>query len=305
MTRVEIPYPPFELATRVGALAADDMALYEEIGRRTREEILDLLPDGWSFEGKRVLDFGCGAGRTLRHFLGEAAVAEIHGCEIDAASVDWLETNLSPPLHVFRNEETPPLPLAGDSFDLIWAISVFTHLTDHWAGWLLELHRLLREDGLLIATILGPALAEEWHPAAPRRGDDDAVLEDRIGMNVIHFDRGWDLGGPAVFHSAWWIEEHWGRAFEILSLREDGFIPMGEWRGQGVALLRRKQGRPTVEEFERIDPAERREIAALEHNVRQLHRELTRERGARQWLEAQRAALAEQPAREPDRATSS
>ena len=24
-----------------------------------------MLPEGWTFEGKRVLDFGCGAGRTL------------------------------------------------------------------------------------------------------------------------------------------------------------------------------------------------------------------------------------------------
>ena len=146
--------------TRVGDVRGR-LALYEEIGRRTRREILDLLPEGWSFEGKRVLDFGCGAGRTLRHFLDEAAVAEIYGCEIDAPSVAWLEANLSPPLHVFRNEEAPPLPLEADSFDLIWAISVFTHLTDHWADWLLEHHRLLRDGGLLIATILGPELADD------------------------------------------------------------------------------------------------------------------------------------------------
>jgi SAM-dependent methyltransferase len=303
VTRVEVPYPPFELATRVGALAADDMALYEEIGRRTREEILDLLPDGWSFEGKRVLDFGCGAGRTLRHFLGEAAEGEFHGCEIDGPSVDWLDAHLSPPLYVFRNEEAPPLPLEDASFDVIWAISVFTHLTDHWAGWLLELHRLLRDGGLLIATILGPALAEEWHPAAAGHEDPGVRPADRIGMNVLHFDRGWDLGGPAVFHSAWWIEEHWGRAFDIVSLREDGFIPMGEWRGQGVALLRKRPVELTVSELERIAPTDEREVHALRHNVRQLHRELKNERETREWLEAQQAVLTEQLARSSEQTT--
>ena len=24
-----------------------------------------------------------------------------------------------------------------------------------------------------------------------------------------------DSGGPFVFHSEWWLREHWGRAFEI------------------------------------------------------------------------------------------
>jgi SAM-dependent methyltransferase len=276
---LEVPLPPVELVDRVGAVGGD-LAVYDLIGRRTREEILALLPAGWSFEGKRVLDFGCGAGRTLRHFVAEAELAEIHGCEIDAPSVAWLEANLSPPFHVFRNEEAPPLPLESGSFDLIWAISVYTHLTDYWADWLLEHHRLLRDGGLLIATILGPALADEWHPGAPDpRVSEPTSPDGRIGMNVMHFDRGWDLGGPATFHSAWWIREHWGRAFEVLELREDGFIAIPPWRGQGVVVLAKRPGSPTVEELERIDPAEPRELAALQHNVRQLHAELGKLQG--------------------------
>ncbi len=280
MTNLELPLPPVDLVDRVGAVGGD-LALYQEIGRRTREEILALLPEAWSFEGKRVLDFGCGAGRTLRHFVAEADVAEIHGCEIDAPSVAWLEANLSPPFHVLRNEEAPPLPLESDSFDLIWAISVYTHLTDRWAEWLLEHHRLLRDGGLLIATILGPELADELHPAVPDARDADrGAPTDRVGMNVVHHDRGWDLGGPATFHSEWWIREHWGRAFDVLELREDGFIALPRWRGQGVVVLAKRPGAaPTVEELERIDPAEPREVAALRHNVRQLHAELARARG--------------------------
>jgi len=280
VTNLELPLPPVELVDRVGAVGGD-LALYQEIGRRTREEILALLPEGWSFEGKRVLDFGCGAGRTLRHFVAEAEVAEIHGCEIDAPSVAWLEANLAPPFLVFRNEEAPPLPLESGSFDLIWAISVYTHLTDRWADWLVEHHRLLRDGGLLIATILGPDLADQLHPAVPDpRHPDRGTPADRVGMNVVHHDRSWDLGGPATFHSAWWIREHWGRAFDILELREEGFIALPRWRGQGVAVLARRPGAPTAEELERIDPAEPRELAALRHNVRQLHAELARVQGS-------------------------
>src|SRR5215207_4960131 len=129
MPRVR-PYPPPALANRVGSLegAADPYAYYEDLGRRARADILRVLGPDWSFEGKSVLDFGCGAGRTLRHFLTEAETAEFWGCDIDSDSVEWLDRTLCPPLHVFRNETDPPLPLPDRSLDLIWAISVFSHL---------------------------------------------------------------------------------------------------------------------------------------------------------------------------------
>ena len=89
-------------------------------------------------------------------------VGEFHGCDIDGPSIAWLTENLSPPLRVFRNEEAPPLPLESNSFDLIWAISVFTHIADLWAAWLLELHRDPPGWRLLFATIHGPDRSEEW-----------------------------------------------------------------------------------------------------------------------------------------------
>jgi len=200
------PLPPFELANRVGR--GDS---FEEAGRATRLEIVKHLPESWSFAEKRVLDFGCGAGRTLRHFVEDARAGEFHGCDIDGPSVAWLAENMSPPFHVFRNEETPPLPLDGDSFDLVWAISVFTHISDRWAAWLLELHRILREGGVLFATIHSPDRSEEWAkvPRDERPGRSATPSEvDRVGMNVLNYGRSWDEGGPTVFHSEWWLREH-------------------------------------------------------------------------------------------------
>jgi hypothetical protein len=31
---------------------------------------------------------------------------------------------------------------------------VFTHITEHWSAWLLELRRVLKPDGLLLASFL-------------------------------------------------------------------------------------------------------------------------------------------------------
>lgn len=194
---------------------------------------------------------------------------------------------------MFRNEEAPPLPLDSGSFDLVWAISVFTHITDRWASWLLELHRILRDGGLLFATIHGPDRSEEWGkaPKDDRPGRSGARSEaDRVGMNVLNYGRSWDEGGPTVFHSAWWLREHWGRAFDIDSIEEHGVMLGPQWNGQGVVVLRKRVVEIAVEELERVDPNDMREVEALRHNLRQLHYESLSAREAVGWLQSQQAA---------------
>src|SRR5947209_5587329 len=112
--------PPEDLTHRVGGWyqGPDREWLFDQFGRLTRDELLVLLPDGWSFEGKRVLDFGCGSGRVLRQFLAEAQRAEFWGCDVHEPSIEWLRANLVPPLHVFVNSELPPLPHEAGSFDV-------------------------------------------------------------------------------------------------------------------------------------------------------------------------------------------
>jgi SAM-dependent methyltransferase len=258
-----LPVPPSELVHRVGKIDDPDLvAAYEAIGHRCRERIERLLPAHWSWDGKRVLDFGCGAGRTLRHFLDEAERAEFYGCDIDRPSVAWLTDHFSPPLHVFENNETPSLPQPDEFFDLVYAFSVFTHLTDHWAGWLLELHRVLKPDGLLFATFLNEGLWPDFG-----RG---AWEEDRVGMNVIKKWNPWQSGGPIVFHSEWWIREHWGRVFDILFLERHD--PAEAPQEQGAALLRRRPVQLGSADLERSSN-DARELAAAQHNVEQLHQE--------------------------------
>jgi SAM-dependent methyltransferase len=253
------PLPPMALADRVCSLGDADNALetYDRRGAEARAALLDLLPEDWSFDGRRVLDFGCGAGRTLRHFLDEAQHAEVWGVDIDAPSIEWLEANLSPPLHVIRNGVDPPLGLDYGSFDLIWALSVFTHLTDNSLPWLAELHRLLKEDGLLVATYMG-----RWNAAHVLI--DEPWEEDRIGMNVLRRDQAWEQGGPMVLMSDWWVRAHWGRAFEILDV--------ARVQGQSWMLLRKREIDISVADLERPadDP---REYVALRHNLLQVERD--------------------------------
>ena len=158
-------------------------------------------------------------------------------------------------MHVFVNGETPPLPFPNEHFDLIWAVSVFTHLTAHWADWLVELHRLLTPDGRLVATFLGEGMSgsianEPWEP-------------DRIGMNVLRPWQPWDHGGPSVQHSEWWLREHWGRAFTVERVDD------GPQFGHGLVVLTKRHANATRDEL--MAPADDpREIAALRHNVQQV-----------------------------------
>jgi SAM-dependent methyltransferase len=250
------------LANRVCSLEGrgEPFAAYEKLGAETREALEGLLPDDWSFDRKRVLDFGCGAGRTLRHFLSEAETAEFWGADIDAPSIDWLQQTLCPPLHALRSAVDPPLPLERGSFDLIWALSVFTHLTDNSLAWLLELHRVLKPGGTLIATYMG-----RWNSEVLA---GEPWEEDRVGMNVLRHNRSWEVGGPMVLMSDWWVRAHWGRAFEILEVAP-------RIHNQSWALLRKRDVELTADELEAPadDP---REYVALRHNVRQLQREIER-----------------------------
>jgi SAM-dependent methyltransferase len=255
------PYPPFELVHRVFPVAewSDPLRVYEEMGAQTKSALVGLLPDDWSFEEKRVLDFGCGAGRTLRHFLSEAEQGEFWGADLDTASIDWLQENLCPPLHAWRAALGPPLGLEHGSFDLIWTISVFTHLGPSTSlSWLLELHRLLKPDGLLIATYYG-----RWNSEYLA---GEAWDEDRVGINVLRHWQDWDHGGPVVLMSDWWVRAHWGRAFEILEVAQQ--IHDFTW-----VLMRKRDVALTTEDLERPEE-DPREVAALRHNLRQLQREV-------------------------------
>ena len=169
------PLPPAELVQRVCRIDDPDVeGTYLAQGRATRARLESLLPPGWSWSGKRVLDFGCGAGRTLRHLLDEPA--ELYGCDVHGPSIRWLEEHLSPPLNVVQSGTRPPLPYEAGAFDLVYALSVFTHIAEGWAGWLLELRRILRPDGILVATFMND---ESWRLFG--RGEWD---EERTGMLV-------------------------------------------------------------------------------------------------------------------------
>lgn len=255
------PLPPREIATYVvGGVAGDDWAAdYDRVGSEVVRALLPLTPADALTDG-RLLDFGCGSGRILRHLISALPATELHGCDIDAASITWLQANLDPPCAAAVAPPSPPLPYADGWFDVVWAVSVFSQIHEGWADWLLELRRILRPGGTLVATFMGATVA----PDVTGR----TVSDDDIGMSVHGAGRPWSAGGPMVLHGGWWLRAHYGRAFEVVELRPAGM------RGQDVLILRRPPADvepPTAAQLVAPEPSDPRELQAALTDVARLH----------------------------------
>ncbi|MBI3665720.1 MAG: class I SAM-dependent methyltransferase [Acidobacteria bacterium] len=127
------------------------------MGQRTSEDLqAALLQAGSRLESFRVvLDFGCGCGRTLMRLSRQFPEIEWHGTDVDAESIQWCRSNIGTAAFSL-NYPLPPLPYQDSTFDLIYGISVFTHLSrECQLAWIPELCRVLRRGGLLLLTFHG------------------------------------------------------------------------------------------------------------------------------------------------------
>lgn len=100
----------------------------------------------------KLLDFGCGWGRFLRFLIRDVVEGGLYGVDPLAPALQM--GRMSFPFATFiKSEFLPPLPFKDKFFDVIFSNSVFSHLPEHLAlSWIIEISRILRPGGLLIAT---------------------------------------------------------------------------------------------------------------------------------------------------------
>jgi SAM-dependent methyltransferase len=106
----------------------------------------------------RVLDWGCGCGRLARHWSKDGTDVELFGCDINPTLVGWCKENLK--FGKFSDSHLdPPLEYEDNFFDLLYGISVFTHLTfqEHYR-WMCEIWRVLKPGGAAVLTAHGPTM---------------------------------------------------------------------------------------------------------------------------------------------------
>ena len=101
---------------------------------------------------KVALDFGCGWGRITRFFIKDFAKDNLFGVDPLSEVIEACRaTNRWATFEQIRLR--PPINLPSTSVDLIFAFSVFSHLTeDVHLEWIEEFSRVLRPGGTLVVT---------------------------------------------------------------------------------------------------------------------------------------------------------
>jgi SAM-dependent methyltransferase len=201
----DIPVPPRRLMVRVAGTADADWFLRS--GLAAYDAIAARIGDAHA-----ILDFGCGCGRVTRWF--EDFGGEVAGSDVSADAIAWCRDNLAFASFV-RNGIAPPLAFDDERFDLVYALSVFTHLTDELQlAWRDELRRVLRPGGRLLITTHGrsyvPRLDDEER-ARFERGELVVRWGDVVGSNLC-----------SAYHPERYLRDTFADGFAFLELDPEG-----------------------------------------------------------------------------------
>lgn len=214
------PIPPAELRVAISTIA--DAENHWQGGVVSRKAIDSILAsNGLAIVNiGTVLDFGSGAGRVLRQWQGVQGT-ELNGCDYNQAAIKWASKNLTFATWV-ANQLEPPLPYGDDRFDLVYALSVFTHFPERLQdAWMAEMARVVKSGGHLIFTTMGNSFRE--HLTEPQQ-----EIFDSKGF-VVHFPDSAGSNMCAAYHSPGYAgrlaEKHGFEVIETVEVAPDSLYP--------------------------------------------------------------------------------
>lgn len=241
--RGAIPLPPDDLVYRV--TGAFDVEAFESSGALHLHELtatLDRIGRPLTSD-MRLLDFGCGCGRLLRHLRAGDAALRLTGVDIDQSAVSWVREHI-PRVEALRVDCLPPTPLHAMTFDVIVAYSVFTHLDEVYQDAVLsELLRLVKPEGIVLATVHGDSVWRRVSATAMADAPDLATREAELaGKGFTHWvGDGWETHFPDFYHTTFhrrsYIEQHWSRWFDVVEI-----VPPNAARELDLVVLRARLG---------------------------------------------------------------
>ncbi len=221
-----LPIPPRYLITQVAGIS--DWRWFLESGERAAKGFAAYAAEaGTSFSSaRRILDFGCGCGRIMRH-LPKLTAAELHGVDYNPRLVKWCTRRLQGQFRV--NRLHPPLPYPDGHFDIVYLMSVFTHLRiPTQREWLAELKRVTSPGGLVLLTF-----HDEHHRGLP----DANVARQALARDGVYIHNNHIEGSNliATFQTIESARRLFAEAFEV-----ERIIPSNETVvDQALAVLRR------------------------------------------------------------------
>jgi SAM-dependent methyltransferase len=221
----DVPDPALQTlfnGTSGGALASQSVAFYRRLCERFAEHGDRALTEA------TVLDFGCGWGRLTRYFARDVEPGRLFGCDPVAQILDVCRQSRVPATLAESDFVPRRLPFDGP-FDLAFAFSVFTHLSEGaHERCLRALHAVIRPGGLLVVTVRPPGYLRVselmWPALEAAGGDEDAVAAEPRYLFVAHEtepfqapDEGREVTyGEAVITVAY-VRRRWEPMFELLA----------------------------------------------------------------------------------------
>ncbi len=160
-----------------------------------------------------ILDFGCGCGRVIRYWHTFRNTV-VFGTDYKPKLVEWCKRHLK--FAQFEiNQLSPPLIYRNSSFDFIYALSVFTHLSEllqhQWMG---EFLRVLRPGGYLLITTHGKHYFNRLTQSEKESFGAGSLIvryQEVAGTNMC-----------SVFHPEGYVRQGLARSFDVVN-----FVPEG------------------------------------------------------------------------------
>jgi SAM-dependent methyltransferase len=184
---------------------------------------------GRSLAAARVLDFGCGWGRLTRFLARDVEPGHLYGCDPVEAILDVCREN-GVPAKLARTDFFPERLPFGERFDLAFAFSVFTHISEAaHESCLRALHRAIRPEGILVVTIRPPEYlhsCERMQPLLRSLGSDYMARLDEPrylfaahppGPRHLQYAGGEMTYGESVITLPY-IRQRWSPMFELLQV---------------------------------------------------------------------------------------
>jgi SAM-dependent methyltransferase len=174
-----------------------DYERYYINGRKTAEWLVGLIRRHKELNGASILDWGCGPARVIRHMPDLIKDGSFYGTDYNRASIAWCSANFTD-IYFHSNDLMPGLVYEKEMFDLIYGISIFTHLSQEaHEAWLNELIRVLKPGGILFLTLHGLSFRNKLTPKEQQQFDDDQLV---VRGNVTEGHRTF-----TAFHPEKWV----------------------------------------------------------------------------------------------------
>jgi len=208
--------PPANLA--FDAYGTVDWEFYEQSGKALANRIAKEIFKHNGPKISSVFEWGCGPARVIRHLPACMPDTKIFGSDYNPQTIAWCQTHI-PEITFLKNNLNPPLSFQDSFFDSIYAISVFTHLSESVClSWISELNRVLARDGTIMIWTNGDYIA------------NFLLREEREAYNEARFIvRDKYAEGKKMylsFHPPTWVRNTLLKDFDVLKHYSGGFSGM-------------------------------------------------------------------------------